>query len=126
MRPFACDMVLIENNKILLIKRGREPFKGLFATPGGRIEDNESAEQCAKREMKEETGLEIEIIRLTGIYSDPKRDPRGVIAAAFLVKRTGGIPIAGDDAAEVAWFELNNLPELASDHLKIIQDAISQ
>ncbi len=126
MRPFASDIVLIENGKILLVKRGREPFKGMWATPGGRIEEGETAEQCAIREMKEETGLEIEIIRLTGIYSDPARDPRGIIAAAYLAKRTGGKLSAGDDAAETKWFDLTDLPELAADHKKIIEDAISQ
>ena len=126
MRPFACDMVLIENGKILLIRRGRDPFRNQWATPGGRIDDSENAEQCAKREMKEETGIDIEIIKLTGLYSDPERDPRGIIAAAFLVKRTGGEPIAGDDAAEARWFDLDDLPPLAADHKKIVEDAISQ
>ncbi|MBN1169709.1 NUDIX hydrolase [Candidatus Micrarchaeota archaeon] len=124
MRPFACDMVLIENGKILLIKRGREPFRGQWAVPGGRIDDFETAEQCARREMKEETGLDIEIIKLTGLYSDPGRDPRGIIAAAYLVKRTGGQLQSGDDAAEAAWFDVKDLPSLAADHKKIVEDAI--
>lgn len=96
---------------------------GEWAVPGGRIDDDETAEQCARREMKEETGLDIEIIRLTGIYSDPGRDPRGIIAAAFRVRRIGGEIRAGDDAAEAAWFSLNDLPRLAADHLKIIEEA---
>ena len=125
MRPFACDMVLMEDGKILLIKRAAEPFKGQWATPGGRIEDGESAEDCLKREMKEETGLEVEPIKLTGIYSDPDRDPRGVIAAAYLVKRVGGELKAGDDAGETAWFPIESLPKLAADHAKIIEDALS-
>ena len=124
MRPFACDMILIDDNKLLLVKRGREPFKGEWAVPGGRIEDNETAEECAKREMKEETGLEVEPVRLVGIYSDPKRDPRGIIAAAYLVKRTGGQLRAGDDADQAAWFGLDKLPELCTDHGKIVRDAI--
>lgn len=124
MRPFACDMILIEDGKILLVRRGREPFKDEWAIPGGRIEDDETAEQCLKREMKEETGLEVEPIKLVGIYSDPKRDPRGIIAAAYLVRRTGGELKAGDDAAETEWFELEALPPLCTDHGKIIEDAI--
>jgi 8-oxo-dGTP diphosphatase len=115
-------MILIENGKILLIKRGREPFKGEWALPGGRIEEDETAEQCLKREMKEETGLDVEPIKLTGLYSDPKRDPRGIIAATYLVKRISGEPKAGDDAAELKWFELENLPELATDHKKMIEE----
>lgn len=124
MRPFACDMVLIEKEKILLVKRGREPFKGQWALPGGRIDENETAEECLKREMKEETGLEVEPIRLVGIYSDPERDPRGIIAATYLVKRLGGELRAGDDAEEAKWFEMGNLPPLATDHGKMVEDAL--
>lgn len=124
MRPFACDMVLIEGNKVLLIKRASEPFKGQWAIPGGRIEDDETAEDCLRREMMEETGLEVKPIRFTGLYSDPKRDPRKVIAACYLVKRIGGKLQAGDDAGEAAWFALDDLPELAADHRKILEDAI--
>jgi 8-oxo-dGTP diphosphatase len=119
-------MVLIEDGKILLIKRGREPFLGQWATPGGRIEEGETAEECARREMKEETGLDVEIIKLTGIYSDPKRDPRGIIAAAYLVRRVGGAVKGGDDAAEAKWFELGKLPPLCADHGKIVADALAQ
>jgi 8-oxo-dGTP diphosphatase len=126
MRPFACDMVLVEDGKMLLVRRGREPFKGEWATPGGRIEDGETAEECAKREMKEETGLDVEILKLTGIYSDPKRDPRGIIAAAYLVRRVGGIVKGGDDAEEAKWFELDSLPKLCADHKTIIADALRQ
>jgi 8-oxo-dGTP diphosphatase len=125
MRPFACDSILVENGRILLVKRGREPFKGEWAVPGGRIEDNETAEQCAIREMKEETGVDVDIIRLTGIYSDPKRDPRGIIVAAFLVKRVGGAVKAGDDADEAKWFDLSNLPKLCSDHKRIVGEAVT-
>lgn len=124
MRPFACDMILVVEGKVLLIKRGREPFQGQWAIPGGRIDDDETAEQCLRREMKEETGLDVEPIRLTGIYSDPGRDPRKVIAAAYLVRRVGGELRAGDDAAEAAWFPLDDLPQLAADHKEILKDAI--
>jgi 8-oxo-dGTP diphosphatase len=124
MRSFACDSILIENGKLLLIKRAYDPFAGQWALPGGRIDDGESAEDCLVREMKEETNLEVEPVRFTGLYSDPNRDPRGVIAAAYLVKRISGDPKAGDDAAEVAWFELNNLPPLCADHKKIVEDAL--
>jgi 8-oxo-dGTP diphosphatase len=119
-------MILVENGKVLLIKRGRDPFKGEWAIPGGRIEDDETAEQCAKREMKEETGLDVEIIKMTGLYSDPERDPRLIIAAGFLVKRVGGVVQGGDDAAEAKWFDLSKLPPLCSDHPKILADAIRQ
>jgi 8-oxo-dGTP diphosphatase len=104
----------------------RSPFKGQWAVPGGRIEDGETAEECAKREMKEETGLDVEILKLTGIYSNPKRDPRGIIAAAYLVRRLGGAVKGGDDAAEARWFELGRLPPLCADHSYIVADALAQ
>jgi 8-oxo-dGTP diphosphatase len=119
-------MVLVEDGRILLIRRGAQPFKGEWAVPGGRIEDNETAEQCAVREMKEETGLDVEIVRLTGIYSDPKRDPRGIIVAAYLVRRLGGVVAGGDDAAEARWFQLGEIPRLCTDHGKIVADALAQ
>jgi 8-oxo-dGTP diphosphatase len=126
MRPFACDAVLIENGRILLIKRAAEPFKGMWAVPGGRIEDDETAEECLVREMQEETGLRVMPVKMTGLYSDPRRDPRLVIAAAYLVRRVGGREKAGDDAGETKWFALNDLPELCADHGKIVADAIRQ
>ena len=122
MRPFACDGIIIKENKILLIKRGFEPFKGFWAIPGGRIEDHENTEECLKREMKEETNLEVEPISLVGIYSDPNRDPRGVIVATYLCKIIRGELKAGDDAADISWFSLDALPKLASDHDKMIKD----
>ncbi len=123
MRPIACDGVLIENGKVLLVKRGHAPFKGEWATPGGRIEDNETAEQCLVREMEEEIGLKVEPVKLIGIYSDPKRDPRLMIAIAYLIKRVGGDVRAGSDAAEAKWFDLDKLPPMCTDHPKIVADA---
>lgn len=125
MRPFACDGILIENGKILLIRRAKEPDKEKWAVPGGRIEENETAEECLKREFREETGIEIEPVKLFGIYSDPARDPRKIIGAAYIVKKTGGELKAGDDAGEAEWFGIENIPEeLAFDHKKIIEDAL--
>ncbi|MEW6722977.1 MAG: NUDIX hydrolase, partial [Candidatus Micrarchaeota archaeon] len=120
----ACDSILIEERKILLIKRAKEPFKGMWALPGGRIEENETAEECLVREMKEETGLDVEPMKLVGVYSDPARDPRLIIAAAYLVRRTGGKEMAGDDAGETGWFPLNKMPPLCSDHGKMVADAL--
>ncbi len=125
MRPFACDGILVEDGKILLIKRAKEPDLGKWALPGGRIEEDETAEECLEREFREETGLEVEPVKLLGIYSDPARDPRKIIGAAYLTRKTGGELKAGDDAEEVKWFELGKIPEeLAFDHRKIIEDAM--
>src|SRR5512143_1658398 len=124
MRPFACDGILIEGGRILLIRRGKEPFKGMWGVPGGRREDDETAEQCLVREMKEETGLDVVPLKLVGLYSDPKRDPRLIIAAAYLVKRVGGEVRGGDDAAEARWYEIDKMPALCTDHGKMVKDAL--
>jgi 8-oxo-dGTP diphosphatase len=121
------DGVLIEDGKILLIKRGREPFKGKWALPGGFVEYGERVEDAVIREFREETGIEAEIISLLGVYSDPNRDPRGhTVSIVYLLKRKGGELKGGDDASEARFFSLDNLPELAFDHDKIIRDAVEK
>ncbi len=117
------DMVLVEKGKILLIKRGREPYVGHYALPGGFVEYGEKTENAAVREMKEETGLEVKIVRLLGVYSDPSRDPRGhTVSVVYEVKRISGNVSSGDDAAEAKFFPLKKLPPLAFDHKKIIEN----
>ena len=123
MRTIACDSILIENGKLLLIKRGNMPEKGKWALPGGRLEEDETVEECLVREAKEETGLDVEPLKLMGIYSKPERDPRKIVSLIYVVKKVGGEPKAGSDAAELAWFDLNQLPEgLAFDHEEILAD----
>ncbi|NPA75400.1 MAG: NUDIX domain-containing protein [Euryarchaeota archaeon] len=117
------DMILVEKDKILLIQRKREPFKGMYALPGGFVEYGEKTEDAAVREMKEETGLDIKVTKLVGVYSDPNRDPRDhTVTVAYEVKKIGGKLKSGDDAAGVKFIPLNNLPKLAFDHGKIIKD----
>ncbi len=119
----AVDSVITFRNGIVLIKRSNPPFQGYHALPGGFVEIGEKVEDAAQREAKEETGLEIEICNLIGIYSDPARDPRGhVVSAAFLAKGKGLLQ-SGSDAISVEVFNLDNLPPLAFDHDKIIRDA---
>jgi 8-oxo-dGTP diphosphatase len=115
-----------KDNSLILIRRKKEPFKEHWALPGGFLEYGETAEHAAIREMKEETGLDIEIIKLVGVYSDPSRDPRGhVISIAFLAKEIGGDLIASDDAKAVKVFKITEIPKnLAFDHSKIIKDAL--
>ena len=121
------DGVLIEDGKILLIKRGREPFKGKWALPGGFVEYGEKVEDAIIREFREETGLDAEIIGLLGVYSDPERDPRGhTVSIVYLLKRKGGEMKGGDDASEARFFPLDNLPEMAFDHEKIVRDAVER
>jgi len=123
-RPFACDAVLFNRGKVLLVKRGNPPFKGIWALPGGRIEGNETAEQCLIRETKEETGLSVIPLVFVGIYSNPKRDPRRTISAGFIVKRVSGILKAGSDAADARWFPVSKLPKIAFDHKLVLRDAL--
>lgn len=124
-RSFAVDGLIIKNNQALLIKRGGIPFTGFWAIPGGHLDFDETAEEGAIREIKEETNLTVTSVKLFGIYSNPKRDPRQIVSAIYLVK-TKGTPKAGDDAAKFKWFLLNKLPKnLAFDHRKILSDYIN-
>lgn len=121
------DAVLIENRRVLLIRRKNPPFQGKYALPGGFVEYGESTESAVLRELKEETGIDAKIIKLIGVYSDPERDPRGhTVSVAYLVKRISGDIRAGDDAEQAKFFLLNNLPDLAFDHKKIIMDAVKE
>jgi 8-oxo-dGTP diphosphatase len=124
-RGVSVDAVVINGGKILLIKRGAEPFKGYWGTPGGFVEWDESTEDAAKRELQEETGLVAADVKLVGVYSSPDRHPRQVINAAYLVRvEDVSLVMASDDADDAQWFALDDLPkELAFDHRQIIQDA---
>jgi 8-oxo-dGTP diphosphatase len=127
MRPktplLTVDGVIILNGKIVLIKRKNEPYRGSFALPGGFVEIGETTEEAVKREVMEETGLLIKILKLVGVYSDLSRDPRGhTVSVAYLAVGKGK-PRADTDAADVGCFDPGNLPELAFDHQRIINDA---
>ena len=115
-----------ENPKILLIQRGDNPYKGCWAFPGGFMEMDETTEQCAIRELKEETGLELSGPRQIGAYSKVDRDPRGrTITVAYLFMVDEPLPVVGlDDAANAQWWPLSDLPELAFDHKDILADAL--
>ena len=116
--------------KILLIQRGSEPFKGTYALPGGFVDIQETLEEAAQRELKEETGLSISELTQVHTFSDPKRDPRGRVIstcyAAILTKSDQIDLRAGDDAADAAWFSLEELPSLAFDHAQVIHTVIQE
>ena len=117
------DVVISSGEGIVLIRRGTDPYKGMWALPGGFVEVGETVENAAVREAKEETNLDVELVRLVGVYSDPNRDPRGHnISVAFLADATGGNPEAATDADEVAILDPSEV-ELAFDHRKILEDA---
>jgi len=106
---------------IVLIARKNPPV-GL-ALPGGFVDVGERVEQALVREMKEETGLDVRIVRLLGIFSDPKRDPRFHTASAVFVARAKGEPKAGDDAKEAYVYALDAIPfeKLVFDHADILR-----
>lgn len=111
--------------KVLLIKRGIEPFKGRWALPGGFMRIDESAEQGALRELLEETGYRAAYIRQFHTFSAPDRDPRErVVTVAFLALVKWAEVCGGDDADEAAWTDVDALPELAFDHAEILQMAL--
>lgn len=117
-----------EQLKILLIERGIEPFKGYWALPGGFMQMNETIEQCAIRELLEETGISDVYLEQFRVYSDVMRDPRGrVVTVAFiaLVRPSEYTVFGGDDAARAFWFNARQLPPLAFDHRMIVADALS-
>lgn len=124
----TADCVVITKEaepKVLLIQRGNEPYKGCWAFPGGFMNMDETTEQCAIRELEEETGLKIDEVKQIGAYSRVDRDPRGrTITVAYLAFVDSPVEVNGqDDAAKAEWFALSNLPELAFDHEEIMEEA---
>jgi 8-oxo-dGTP diphosphatase len=118
------DVIVRDGNRVLLVKRKNNPFKGKWALVGGFVEYGEKVEEAAKRECREETGLEVELERLVGVYSDPNRDPRGhVVSICFLARVVGGKLKAGSDALEAKFFKKIPWNELAFDHAQILKDA---
>ena len=101
---------------VLLVRRGAPPFKGRFAIPGGFVDEDESLEAAARRELAEETGVREVYLEQLYTFGDPGRDPRGrvVTVAYFALIASGGPPLrAGTDAAEARWFAVDAVPALA-------------
>ena len=119
------DALIIFEGKLVLIRRRNPPFKDSFALPGGFVEVGETVEEAVIREAKEETGLDIKIIKLLGVYSEPSRDPRGhTVSVCYLALGRGKLK-AGSDAKDIRLFGLNEIPQLAFDHNIIIENAKS-
>ena len=114
--------------KVLLIERGDDPFKGCWAFPGGFMNMDETTEQCAIRELEEETGMKVSEVHQIGAYSKMDRDPRGrTVTVAYLAIVDAPMAVKGqDDAAKAQWFPLLALPELAFDHDEIMRDAVKK
>jgi 8-oxo-dGTP diphosphatase len=124
--PALCvDCVVIDaRGSLLLVRRRNPPFKGRYALPGGFVEIGETVEAACRRELEEETGVRVGRLRLIGVYSDPRRDPRGhSCSVAFLARVGRARATAGDDAATAEWVQRGSQVPLAFDHAKIVADA---
>ena len=128
----ATDVVVItddEQPEVLLIQRKNPPYQNAWALPGGFVERDEDLPEGALRELAEETGIILKEAVQIGAYGKPGRDPRGrVISIAFTacVKKQNLKPKAADDAKNVAWHSVAQLPPLAFDHAQIIADALKR
>jgi 8-oxo-dGTP diphosphatase len=124
--PLIAADILIElidqpDRPFVLIERAHEPFG--WAIPGGFVDVGETVEHAAVREAKEETCLDVKLITLLGIYSNPKRDTRGHTVTAVYIAEATGLPVAADDAKNFGIYTFDNLPAvLAFDHAQVIED----
>ncbi len=119
--PFpTVDIIIERDGRVALIERKNTPFG--WALPGGFVNEGESVEQAAVREAKEETGLDVALVDLLYVYSDPRRDPRHHTLSVVFVATARGTAHAGDDARSVKWFRLDELPTLVFDHRFILDD----
>ncbi len=133
-RPaLAVDCVVFgldeEDHKVLLIRRGLEPFLGRWALPGGFVHLEETLDEAARRELSEEAGIEKVFLEQLYTFGDPGRDPRErVVTVAYyaLVKLSDHKVRAATDAKEAAWFAVDDLPKLAFDHEAIVEKAIAR
>lgn len=118
------DLIIVQDNQIVLIKRRNPPFTGQWALPGGFVEVGETVEEAAAREGNEETGLDIELKELVGVFSDPDRDPRGhTVSVCFTAKGYGSLN-PSSDAQDAGLFPPDHLPPLAFDHEMIIRKSL--
>ncbi len=119
------DCVVFDaRRRVLLIRRGRPPFKGRYALPGGFVDVGEAVEDACRRELLEETGVKVRKLELVGVYSAPGRDPRGhTCSVAFLARVGAADAKAGDDAAAAEWVADWSKLQLAFDHATILRDA---
>jgi 8-oxo-dGTP diphosphatase len=122
-----CLFTVVEHDlRILLIRRGLEPFKGAWALPGGFLQENETLDQCAARELREETGAVGAHLDAFATFSEPNRDPRArVVTVAYyaLVSAASHSLRSGSDADDAQWRSMARLPDLAFDHRDIIAAA---
>ncbi len=120
----AVDVMIYRGREFLLIKRGKPPYRGYWALPGGHVKYGETVEEAAAREAEEETGFEIELRDMIGVYSKPDRDPRyHVVSIAFLAEIAGGAQKETEEALELRWFR-EPPSKMAFDHVDIVRDGL--
>ena len=128
--PLTPDIFIFDEDfNFILIKRLNDPYKDCWALPGGFVEYGESVETAAIREAKEETSIDVELMDLVNVYSEPGRDPRGhTITIAYTAKGNMDNRKADDDACDIGIFSAEKLDEikLAFDHDKIIKDCLKK
>jgi 8-oxo-dGTP diphosphatase len=114
--------------QVLLVRRKNPPFEGRWAIPGGFVEEDESLEAAARRELNEETGVRDLYLEQLYTFGDPKRDPRGrVITIAYFALAPASLTVqAGDDASDARWWSVYELPKLAFDHNLILKYALQR
>lgn len=123
--PTVDIAILDDADRLVLVQRGREPFRGSWVLPGGFMEYGETVEEAAVREALEETGLTVRLVAVLGVYSDPQRDPRHhTLTTVFVAQPVSGELRGGDDAHAARWVPLSKVreSELAFDHGLIVRD----
>lgn len=120
----ASDIIIAyDDGSLVLVKRMYDPYKDCWGLPGGMMEEGETIEQTAVREAKEETGLDVELTKLIGVYSDPYRDSRWrTVSVVYSARVTGGVMKADSDAAAIMRTKDFITMKLAFDHTKMIDD----
>lgn len=128
----AADAVVFRKNgnniQLLLIRRGNDPFKDMWALPGGFVEDGEELEEAAIRELEEETGLKLNSLTQLRAFGKVGRDPRGrcISVTHYAIIETDATVAGGDDAAHAEWVNLADITELAFDHMEVLEFALRE